>query len=169
MPAKSPSAVLLAILLGATAPCAVAAQPAVWGWIEQASLMPENVRLKARLDTGVQTSVMDVRNIRRIRKNKQRWVQYDIQVRDAGTGRVIRLPFERPVERVLRVSGVGGSERRPVVSMDICLGNKVYREQFALRDREPADIGLLIGRRALEHIGAVDASKTMTVAPTCKP
>ncbi|MCY1414648.1 putative ATP-dependent zinc protease [compost metagenome] len=166
---KLPNAVLLAALLGAFAVTADAAQPSVWGWQEQARLMPESVAMKARLDTGVQTSVMDVHNIKRIRKNNQRWVQYDIQVKDPETGRLISLPFERPVERVLRVHGVGGSEKRPVVSMDICLGEQVYREQFALRDRGLTDFPLLLGRRTLEHLGAVDASKTMTVAPTCKP
>lgn len=146
-----------------------AAQPATWGWIEQAKLMPENVLLKARLDTGVQTSVMDARNLVKIRKNDQRWVQYDIVVADPATGKELRFPFERPVERQLKVRVADGFEHRPVVSMDICMGEKLYHEQFALSDRQGDDTQVLLGRRTLEHLGAVDASKTLTTAPTCKP
>ena len=53
--------------------------------------------------------------------------------------------------------------------MDVCLGGKVYREQFTLRDRQTLDYPVLLGRRTLEHLGPVDASKTQTAAPTCKP
>ncbi|MDF3937150.1 ATP-dependent zinc protease family protein [Pseudomonas citronellolis] len=157
------------LLLAFCCPSLFAAPPATWGWVEQAKLMPENVLLKARLDTGVLTSVMDARNLVKIKKNEQRWVQYDILITDPASGQVQRYPFERPVERTLKVHGANGIEHRPVVSMDICLGDKVYREQFALSDREGADYPLLLGRRSLEHLGAVDVSKTLTTPPTCKP
>ncbi|MEL7937894.1 MULTISPECIES: ATP-dependent zinc protease family protein [Pseudomonas] len=160
---------LAGLLLAFSCPSLLAAQPATWGWVEQARLMPENVLLKVRLDTGVQTSVMDARNLVRIRKNEQRWVQYDILVKDVASGQVQRLPFERPIERTLKVRGANGIEHRPVVSMDLCLGDKVYREQFALTDREGSDYPVLLGRRSLEHLGAVDVSKTLTTPPTCKP
>ena len=145
------------------------AQPATWGWVETLMLMPEQAPLKVRLDTGAQTSVMDARNITRIRKNGERWVQYDVMVTDPATGKEERLPFERRVERVLKFKTASGVERSPVVLMDVCLGGKVYREQFTLRDRQTLDYPVLLGRRTLEHLGPVDASKSQTVAPTCKP
>lgn len=157
------------LLLALCCAPAFAAQPATWGWVEQAKLMPENALLKARLDTGVLTSVMDARNLVKIRKNDQRWVQYDIVVTDPATGKEQRFPFERPVERQLKVRAAEGFEHRPVVSMDICLGEKLYHEQFALADRQGSDYQVLLGRRTLEHLGAVDASKTLTTPPTCKP
>ncbi|SDI28195.1 retropepsin-like aspartic peptidase RloA3 [Pseudomonas panipatensis] len=157
------------LLLALCCSSALAAPPTIWGWVEQAKLMPENALLKARLDTGVQTSVMDARNIVRVKKNDQRWVQYDIVVKDPASGKAVSYPYERPIERQLKVRGAEGFEHRPVVSMDICLGDKVYREQFALSDREGSEYPLILGRRALEHLGAVDVSKTLTVPPTCKP
>lgn len=157
--------------LGGT--CAVAAdapaQPVTWGWVETLKLMPEEAAIKAKLDTGAQTSSMDARNITRIKKNGERWVQYDVMITDPATGKDVRLPFERRVERVLKFKTATGVERSPVVLMDVCLGNKVYREQFSLRDRQTLDYPVLLGRRTLEHLGAVDASKTQTLAPTCKP
>ncbi|AGI22307.1 hypothetical protein H681_02125 [Pseudomonas sp. ATCC 13867] len=169
-----PSPVLRLLALGLfafTGTCVAGepAQPSTWGWVETLKLMPEDAALKAKLDTGAQTSSMDARNITRIKKNGERWVQYDVMVTDSTTGKELRLPFERRVERVLKFKTASGIERSPVVLMDVCLGNKVYREQFSLRDRQTLDYPVLLGRRSLEHLGSVDASKTQTLAPTCKP
>ncbi|KAF1051717.1 MAG: hypothetical protein GAK43_02284 [Stenotrophomonas maltophilia] len=158
--------VLLACVLASPSVFA-AGQATVYGWVEQARLMPEGVLLKARLDTGAQTSVMDARNLVRIRKNDQRWVQFDILLPDAA-GKLQRYPFERPIERQLKVRGAEGVEHRPVVSLDLCLGDRAYREQVALSDREGEAYPLVLGRHSLEHMGAVDASRTLTVPPTCK-
>ncbi|WP_447744901.1 retropepsin-like aspartic peptidase RloA3 [Pseudomonas nicosulfuronedens] len=170
MPSSAFRLLLVGLLASGSALAAeVPAQPTTWGWVETLTLMPEVAPLKAKLDTGAQTSVMDARNITRIKKNGERWVQYDVMLTDPATGKEERLPFERRVERVLKFKTDSGVERSPVVLMDVCLGGKVYREQFTLRDRQTLDYPVLLGRRTLEHLGAVDASKTQTVAPTCKP
>ncbi|MFV3366665.1 ATP-dependent zinc protease [Pseudomonas sp. NY15435] len=170
MPSPAFRLLLAGLLVSGSALAADApAQPTTWGWVEALTLMPEQAPLKAKLDTGAQTSVMDARNIARIKKNGERWVQYDVMLTDPATGKEERLPFERRVERVLKFKTASGVERAPVVLMDVCLGGKVYREQFTLRDRQTLDYPVLLGRRTLEHLGAVDASKTQTVAPTCKP
>ena len=77
---------LAGLLLAFICPTLFAAQPATWGWVEQARLMPENALLKVRLDTGVQTSVMDARNLVKIRKNEQRWVHEAALVGSAERG-----------------------------------------------------------------------------------
>ncbi len=118
--------------------------------------MPERMQAKAKLDTGALTSVMDARNITRIKKNDERWVQYDVMLTDPATGKEERLPFERRVERVLKFKTASGVERAPVVLMDICLGGKVLREQFTLRDR--ADPGLP-GAAGASHPGTPGAGR----------
>lgn len=170
MPSPAFRLLLAGLLVSGSAVAADApVQPTTWGWVETLKLMPEEATFKAKLDTGAQTSSMDARNITRIKKNGERWVQYDVMITDPATGKEMRLPFERRVERVLKFKTAAGVERSPVVLMDVCLGAKVYREQFSLRDRQTLDYPVLLGRRSLEHLGAVDASKTQTVAPTCKP
>lgn len=170
MPSPAFRLLLAGLLVSGSAVAADApVQPTTWGWVETLKLMPEEATLKAKLDTGAQTSSMDARNITRIKKNGERWVQYDVMITDPATGKEMRLPFERRVERVLKFKTAAGVERSPVVLMDVCLGATVYREQFSLRDRQTLDYPVLLGRRSLEHLGAVDASKTQTVAPTCKP
>ena len=45
--------------------------------------------------------------------------------------------------------------------------DQVYDEQFSLNDRDRMLYPVLIGRRTLEHLGAVDASRTFTLQPKC--
>ena len=51
--------------------------------------------------------------------------------------------------------------------MQMCIGDQVYDEQFSLNDRDKMIYPVLIGRRTLEHLGAVDASRTFTLEPRC--
>ena len=72
------------------------------------------------------------------------------------------------MERMVKVRGAGGMEQRPTVTMSICLGDKVYKEWFTLRDRSKMIYPVLIGRRLLAELGAVDSSQTFTVKPACR-
>ncbi|MCR3782857.1 ATP-dependent zinc protease, partial [Pseudomonas aeruginosa] len=131
-----------------------------WGWIEQSWLMPERMQAKAKLDTGALTSSLDARNIHRYKKDGERWVRFDVVLPTADSKAPVSVTFERKVLRLIKVRGAGGSDSRPVVAMDICLGAKLLREQFSLRDRGNMNYPVLLGRRTLEHLGAVDVSRT---------
>lgn len=102
-----------------------------WGWIEQSWLMPERMQAKAKLDTGALTSSLDARNIHRYRKDGERWVRFDVVLPTADSKAPVSVTFERKVLRLIKVRGAGGSDSRPVVAMDICLGAKLLREQFS--------------------------------------
>ncbi|WXL27930.1 ATP-dependent zinc protease [Ectopseudomonas mendocina] len=140
----------------------------VFGWIEEGQLMPEKVTLKIKLDTGALTSSMDAKDLERFEKNGEHWVRFNVEVKDSKTGEDVSIPFERRVERNVKVRGAGGSERRPVVVMSLCIGNQVYNEQFSLKNRGKMLYPVLIGRRTLEHLGAVDVSRTFTNKPSCE-
>ncbi len=102
-----------------------------WGWIEQSWLMPERMQAKAKLDTGALTSSLDARNIHRYRKDGERWVRFDVVLPTADSKAPVSVTFERKVLRLIKVRGAGGSDSRPVVAMDICLGAELLREQFS--------------------------------------
>ena len=119
-----------------------------WGWIEQSWLMPERMQAKAKLDTGALTSSLDARNIHRYKKDGERWVRFDVVLPTADSKAPVSVTFERKVLRLIKVRGAGGSDSRPVVAMDICLGAKLLREQFSLRDRGNMNYPVLLGRRA---------------------
>lgn len=142
--------------------------PAVYGWIEKGLLMPSGVAVKMKLDTGALTSSMDARDLHHFKRDGKPWVRFTLQLTDVNTAQQVRQTLERPVEHMVTVRGAGGMEQRPTVTMAICLGDKVYEEWFTLRDRSKMIYPVLLGRRLLADLGAVDASRTFTVQPGCR-
>lgn len=158
----------LALLVAVPAvQAAPAGQPEIYGWIEEGRLLPENVTVKTKLDTGALTSSLDARELERFDRNGEPWVRFKVEVKDSDTGKQVSIPFERRVERNIKVRGAGGAEGRPVVMMQMCIGNQALDEQFSLNDRGDMLYPVLIGRRTLEHLGAVDVSRTFTHRPNC--
>lgn len=154
----------LAALLGAPA-LPANAEPRIYGWVENGLLLPENLPVKAKLDTGAQTSSLDAKDLRRFERDGEPWVRFTVEVKEQGKNR--RVTFERKVVRDVKVRGAGGEERRPVVLMSICIGERRYDEQFSLNNRSKMIYPVLIGRRTLEQMGVVDVSRTYTVQPSC--
>ncbi|WP_235906737.1 retropepsin-like aspartic peptidase RloA3 [Pseudomonas saliphila] len=139
----------------------------VVGWIEKGQILPELTAVKIKVDSGALTSSMHAVNIETFTRKGKEWVRYDVPVEDADTDELVRLEFERPVYRRVVVRGAGGKERRPVVKMSICMGDRVYEEQFSLRDRGDMTYPVLIGRRTIEHIGLIDVSQTFLLPLDC--
>ncbi|WP_390623819.1 retropepsin-like aspartic peptidase RloA3 [Pseudomonas tumuqii] len=157
------SAMLLSLC---TAP-AFASTQQVLGWVEEGLILPENLAVKFKLDTGALTSSMHAEDIERFKKDGEDWVRFNIELEDIATNKQVNAQFERQVERAIKVRGAGGAERRPVVLMKVCLGNQVYEEQFSLNDRDRMNYPVLVGRRTLEKVGLVDSNKTFTAKPDC--
>lgn len=146
----------------------LAETPTSYGWIEKGLILPTNVAVKMKLDTGALTSSLDARAISLFKRDGKPWVRFMLVVADADSGKVVKQRFERRVERSVTVRGAGGQELRPTVSMSICLGDKVYEEWFTLRDRSTMIYPVLLGRRLLAELGPVDASRTFTRQPRCR-
>lgn len=153
----------------AMAPCFAATNtpPKVFGWVEEGLIQPENISVKIKLDTGALTSSMDAKDLERFEKAGEKWVRFNVEVKDSETGKMANSSFERRVIRNVKVRGAGGAEKRPVVVMQMCIGSRIYSEEFSLKDRGKMNYPVLIGRRTLARIGAVDASQTFTMEPRC--
>ncbi len=148
------------------------AAPTVYGWIEKGLIMPDatsakGVAVKMKLDTGALTSSLDARSLQHFKRDGKPWVRFTLVLTDANTDKEVTQTLERPVERSVTVRGAGGMEQRPTVTMSICLGDKVYKEWFTLRDRSDMNYPVLLGRRLLAELGPVDSSRTFTVQPNC--
>lgn len=161
------ASVSLVLLIMPAAFAATNNQPKVFGWVEEGLLLPEKVSVKIKLDTGALTSSMDAKDLERFEKNGEKWVRFNVEVKDSDTGNLVSVPFERRIKRNVKLRGAGGVERRPVVLMKMCIGNQVYNEQFSLKNRGKMLYPVLIGRRTLENLGAVDVSRTFTMEPKC--
>ncbi|WP_373681015.1 retropepsin-like aspartic peptidase RloA3 [Halomonas sp. LBP4] len=139
----------------------------VFGWVEKATLEPWGVEVKAKLDSGALTSSLDAREVERFEREGEEWVRFRLELEDEVTGELFTHEMELPVYRSIRLRGAGGTDRRPVVLMKVCMGDTVYEEQFSLRDREEMHYPLLLGRRTIGHLGFLDVRETFLSDPQC--
>lgn len=162
---KHALATVLGMVLLASA--AQADEDKVFGWVEKAIVEPWGVEVKAKLDSGALTSSLDARDIERFKRDGERWVRFRLKLEDEESGEVFSERLELPLYRSLRLRGAGGTDRRPVVLMKVCLGDTVYEEQFSLRDRGDMNYPLLLGRRTIGHLGLLDVRDTFLSEPVC--
>ena len=136
----------------------------VAGWVENVTLFPGNLKIKAKLDTGARNSSLNANQIEEFEREGARWVRFELK---NWKGRTVL--FET---RVIRMATIKQHETqsltRPVIRIGICLGN-VYKEvEVNLEDRSKFNYQLLIGRSYLRNSFLVDSSATFMVEPHCQ-
>ncbi len=137
--------------------------PRALGWAEHVVILPEMLKLKAKLDTGAHTTSIGARNITRFERNRRPWVRFSISDRN-GRSAVL----ERPIVRTVRIKRSDLKElNRPVVLLALCLGGIFREEAVTLSDRSKLRYPLLIGRSAMEGRFMVDSSRKYTTNMEC--
>ncbi|MGL5030010.1 MAG: ATP-dependent zinc protease family protein [Aeromonas sp.] len=159
---------LMLALCGSAWAATAAAKSTNYGWIEKGLILPIKVAVKMKLDTGALSSSLDARSIVHFERNGQQWVRFMLMVNDMNSGKRVTHQFERRVERTVTVRGAGGIDTRPLVTMSICVGRKVFKEGFTLRDRSEMNYPVLLGRSLLDQLGPVDTRRTFTTEPRCR-
>ncbi len=145
---------LLCLAALALAPRAVAGETAIAGWTERVRLLPSELELAAKLDSGAENSSLHIERQRFFRKGGKRWVRFTVE---GESGR--RVAFERRVMRYAAIkSHSGRSDRRPVVEMKICLGGVTKKIEVNLVDRSRLEYPILIGRSFLAGEYLIDTS-----------
>lgn len=139
----------------------------VYGWVEKIRIMPLDATIAAKLDSGALTSSMHAEEIEYFQRDGEPWVRFRVDVEDSRTGESVAERFEKPLVRDQRVRGAGGTDQRPVVMLQVCAGDTIYEEQFALRDRDAMNYPALLGRRTIQHLGLLDVTATFRVQPSC--
>ncbi len=133
------------------------------GWVENASILPENIRLSAKLDTGANTTSLGIEQLTRFERKGRPWVRFRLSDK---TGKAFIL--ERPVIRTVRVKRSQAQTRdRPVVLLTICLAGEFSDETVTLATRSHLLYPLLIGRASMEGRFLVNPSRTRTHATNC--
>lgn len=133
------------------------------GWLEQVKLMPADIRMHAKLDTGADNCSIHANNIKRIKKGKKSYVQFEVVNRYGD-----RVTFFEPLVRVAKVKTKrGGAQSRAVVRMGICLADTVEYIECNLTDRSNFAYPVLIGRNFLAGNASVNSAETYTAEPTC--
>ncbi|NBD31509.1 MAG: hypothetical protein GVY17_00675 [Cyanobacteria bacterium] len=136
------------------------------GWVENTRLLGTNSEIEAKLDTGAKTTSINAEIL-------------DLPEDTSEAGGMVRFRFidgddpktvyERPILEWVRIKdGEGGFFRRPVIKMQVCIGNQWVEEEVNLADRSQFNYSVLIGRNMLKKTNVVvDSSQTKTTTPKC--
>lgn len=151
----------------------LAADKTTYGLNEYAQLARLDLQVAAKLDTGAKTASLSARDIEHFKRDGESWVRFYLAI-DAAHSH----PIERPLARVSKIKRRAGDydpdegqqyTSRPVIDLDVCLGNTLRRIEVNLTDRSTFQYPLLIGSEALKRFNAlVDPSlKYAAGKPAC--
>jgi len=136
------------------------------GWVERVRLIDPDISLKAKLDTGAETSSLDVELVKKFRKEEKRWVRFRLIDRSTEEEHIIVRERLRTVS-IIRHDGE--RQLRPVVRMKICIAGRVLDTEVSLIDRSEFTYPLLLGRKSLASFALVDPGSTYLSEPECDP
>lgn len=133
----------------------------VYGYIQKATIVDQNITFSAKLDTGARSSSLHAVHIVKIKKNGKMFVQFDIPHENKLT--TITREYFGSVKikpRALEAEHIS----RPVIWMKIRLGEKEQLIRLNLTDRGNFTYPLLLGRQAIVAFnGIVDPSAKFTI------
>ncbi len=156
--------VFILLLLSSTQSHAGTRKLEIVGWVENAVLVGPDINLKAKLDTGAETSSLDAVIIKKFRLRGKRWVRF--RIIDRQTENEYILVRER-----VRTTGViqhdGSAQIRPVVLMKLCIAHRLLTTEVSLIDRSEFNYSLLLGRNTLKSFALVDPDNTFLSDPDC--
>lgn len=140
-------------------------EQSIHGWVETVLIKPENIRLKAKMDTGATTSSLNALNKEIFERDGQEWIAFDI-INPEDENDTKRL--ERRIVRYVRIIRHDGNhQRRPVVRIGLCMGDHYRESDISLIDRTELTYQVLVGRNHMEGIILVDSEHKNLQRPRC--
>lgn len=124
------------------------------GGVEPVYFLPIKIPFDARIDTGAETSSVDVSKIRMFERDGEKWVSFELNHDDIGE----KHRFEKRIIRKVTIRRIGKDEQRVVVNMDVKIGNELFNADFTLADRDKFNYQALIGRNIIKGRYIVDPS-----------
>ena len=130
------------------------------GWREWVQLPDVGVPwIKAKLDTGAQTSSIHAYDVEAFDRDGTAWVKFRIRPRQRSDADEVEI--ERPVHDVRRVrSSSGHVQERFVVLMPLVLVGFEVTAEVTLSNRDSMGFRMLIGREALSRGFLVDSARS---------
>lgn len=127
------------------------------GWREWVSLPGIGVPwIKAKIDTGAQTSALHADDITEFTREGEDWVRFTVHPWQVGTSDAVTVELPVHDRRSVRSSS-GHSQHRLVVMVDLVLVGREIPVEVTLTDRDEMVFRMLIGREALRQGYVVDS------------
>lgn len=133
------------------------------GWVEKAVILPHQLILNAKLDTGARTSSLNAADHEIFMRDGEDWARIIVTNRDNES-----VTIEAPVVRQSRIKRhFGERQSRPVILLDLCIGSARKKAEVNLVDRSGMNYQLLIGRSFLKDALLIDSGATYVLSPDC--
>ena len=130
------------------------------GWREWASLPGLGIeRIKAKIDTGAQSSALHAFGIETFKRDGRAWVRF--RVHPFQRSRYPTVVAEAPLLEHRKVRNPGGrSELRPTIRTSVEVMGEVWQIDLTLTPRWAMGFRMLLGRHALRKRFVVDSGKS---------
>ncbi|MCQ4243157.1 ATP-dependent zinc protease [Stutzerimonas stutzeri] len=163
-------------LTGLLALPAFAAEPVLYGRYEHIKVEEIGKVLPAKMDTGAMTASLSAHDIERFHRDGEDWIRFRLAVKGADDTR-----YEMPLIGISQIKsraeeadeidldGEPPRVERPVVGMQLCIGNELRETEVNLTDRRHFSYPLLIGAKTIRDLGAAidPADKYTAGQPAC--
>jgi ribosomal protein S6--L-glutamate ligase len=106
--------------------------------------------IKAKIDTGAKTSAIHALNIKAVVKNKKHYVHFDINPLQSNDDILIHCVAPVIDQRYITSSN-GHKEHRYVIAASLKMGERLWKIELTLSNRDPLRYRLLLGREALNN------------------
>ncbi|KTD33954.1 secreted protein [Legionella moravica] len=140
----------------------------IYGYVEKATLVDKNLTLSAKLDTGAKSASLNAINITEIDVKGVPYLRFTVPTKNGD--HIFECEYIGKVKIKVRANesnpGLQKSApiKRPVVLLNVKLGDKVRAIQVNLTNRKRFLYPLLLGRDAIiDFDGAVDPALTFTL------
>jgi len=129
------------------------------GAVEPFYILPMKSAFYARVDTGAETSSIDVENLKRFERDGKKWVSFDV-VNDRSQE---TYHFEKRIQKRVKIKRIQKEEHRLKVMMDIKIAGQKIKTPFTLAERGDFEFQGLIGRSLISGRFIVDPSISHTL------
>ena len=140
------------------------------GVSEVVMLLPDHIKLDAKFDTGADNSSLDARDIEFFDKNGVEWVRFKIVRSLNNKTFTLEYPVIRTARIVSRVPAENSGKsthRRPVINMDVCIGNERRVIEVNLFNRSNFTYPFLLGSSGLAEFDYVVDVEANHLLPVC--
>lgn len=132
----------------------------ILGQEEWVGLAKQALIVPARVDTGARTSSLHATQIQNFERDGKPWLRFVTHYQPGKDAQVKELVIEAPYIRQVRIKQASGQEDRPVISLEILVGNLTQLAEFTLTDRTSMQFPMLLGRAFFMDIALVDVSQS---------
>ncbi len=127
-----------------------------FGEAEYIYIKEANATFDARIDSGAAVSSILATDITEFERSGKKWYRFNLQANDRELQ--VEAQFVRYSDMIQ--SSTKKLVRRPVVSLNLKIGDFSTSSEFTLADRSHMQYPLLIGRNMLQDVAVVDVSRS---------